>query len=468
MTKSEPAFNCSLNRAVVYSAELETYIAKVSGTLDKTTALLNSIKPFKQRLQISIREDRPLMYQVAKNKINIGSNFVNIDYHLNRAVIKAWILENKNSMKIDTTLLDESLADFILYISTGKVELEEPTDKIRTKLGSVKWPQVIKSAHGYCTSAWKYPEHAEDCMTKFADENASAEVAIYSLRPLLTSSVIGSYNEMSMKQKSKMVQSIPTMLSEMKLDSEKIIESMLVDSNPLHNGMLNINKFTDLILSSTLGNRGEIYQLYTGIMQHLQSYGVTDFFAEAYFDYLVEFNGKLDDKSLFYKSLAQAAVKNSDVQVAVKDNNSIWILPSKTALPVKVFNEIKARQIVFMGCENTKNIHAEQFFLKAEKLMLINECDEKLEYNFESLFKDGIKAFIGKNHKFNFVQLHLPSLEMIRKDLEPTQNFFELVKNRDMKRKEFKTLGWSKVQWRKDMQAYRPEAVIEAIEYFRN
>jgi hypothetical protein len=468
MTKSEPAFSCTLSRAVNYSPELETYITKVSATLDKTTTLLNSIKPFKQKLQISIREDRPLMFQIAKNKINIGSQFVNVDYHLNRAVIKAWILENKSSMKVDTTLLDESLTDFILYISTGKVELEEPTDKIRTKLGSVKWPQVIKSANGYCISAWKYAEHAEDCSVKFSDENADAEAAIYSLRPLLTSSVIGSYNEMSLKQKSKLVQSLPTLLAGLNLGSEKIIESMLVDSNPLHNGMLNINKFTDLILSSTLENRGEIYQLYTGITQHLQLYGVTDSFAEAYFDYLVEFNGKLDDKSPFYKTLALAAVKNPDVQVAVKDKSSIWILPSKTALPIKVFNEIKARQIVFMGCDNSKNIHVEKFFQKAEKLMLVNECDEKVEYNFDSLFKDGVKTFISKNHQFNFVQLHVPSLEMIRNDLEPSQNFFELVKNRDMSRKEFKTLGWNKVQWKKDMQAYRPEAVIDAIEYFRN
>lgn len=468
VTKTETAFGCNLSRPVEYSTELESYVAKVTTPLEKTTALLNSIKPFKQRLQISIREDRPLMFQVSKNKINIGSNFVNIDYHLSRAVIKSWIAENKNSMKVDTTLFEESMTDFILYVLTGKIELEEPTDKIRTKLGSVKWPQVIKSAKGYCMSAWKYAEHAEDCAKDFEEKNSDAEAAAYSLRPLLTSSIVGSYNELSMKQKSNLVQNLPMILSNMNLGSEKIIESMLVDSNPLHNGMLNINKFTDLILSSTLEMRGSVYQLYTGITQHLQQYGVTDTFAEAYFDYMIEFNGKLNDHSPFYKSLAQAAANNPDVQVAVKDQNSIWILPSKTALPIKVFNQIQARQIVFMGCDNPKNNHVEQFFQKAEKLMLVNECDQTVEYNFDSLFREGIKAFIGKNHKFNFVQLHVPSLEMIRNDLAPSQNFFELVKNRDISRKEFKTLGWSKIQWKNDLHAYRPEAVIDAIEYFRN
>ncbi|MBC7458115.1 MAG: hypothetical protein H7235_07545 [Bdellovibrionaceae bacterium] len=467
-TKTETAFSCNLSRPVDYSSELESYVAKISVPLDKTTALLNSIKPFKQRLQISIREDRPLMFQVSKNKINIGSSFLNLDYHLSRAVIKAWVAENKNSMKLDTTLFEESLTDFILYVSIGRIELEDPTDKIRTKLGSVKWPQVIKTAKGYCMSAWKYAEHAEECSHNFEDNNSDAEAAVYSLRPLLTSSIVGSYNELSMQQKSNLIQNIPKILSGMNLGSEKIIESMLVDSNPLHNGMLNINKFTNLILSSTLETRGSIYQLYTGITQHLQQYGVTDSFAEAYFDYLIEFNGQLSDHSAFYKALALAAVNNPEVQVAVKDANSIWILPSKTALPIKVFNQIQARQIVFMGCDNPKNIHVEQFFQKAEKLMLVNECDQTVDYNFESLFRDGIKGFIGKNHKFNFVQLHVPSLEMIKNDLAPSQNFFELVKTRDISRKEFKTLGWSKIQWKTDLHAYRPEAVIDAIEYFRN
>ena len=466
--KSESAFACSLDREVEYSSELENILTKISAPIDKTTALLNSIKPLSQKIELTIREDRPLMFQVSENKINIGSSFVNIDYHLSRALIKVWIAENKNSMKVDTSLFEEAVTDFLLYVLTGKVELEEPTDKIRTKLGSVKWPQVIKSAQGYCMSAWKYAEHAEDCSQNFTKNNSDFEAAAYSLRPLLTSSLVASYNELTMREKSSLIQSLPFVLSHMNLPSEKIIESMLVDANPLHNGIININKFTDLILSSTLKNRGPIYQLYTGINQHLQQYGVTDSFAEAYFDYMIEFNGKLDENSNFYKTISFAASKNPEVQVALKDQNSIWILPSKTALPIKVFNQIQARQIVLMGCESSKNIHVEKFFQKAEKLMLVNECDQKVEYNFDSLLHDGIKSFIEKNRKFNFVQFHMPSLEMIRNDLAPSQNFFELVKSRDISRKEFKTLGWSKIQWKKDMQAYRPEAVIDAIEYFRN
>jgi hypothetical protein len=416
------------------------------------------------------------MFEVNKNRINIGSQFVNLDYHLSRALIKVWILENKKILKIDTSLFEESIADFILFIATGKVELEDPVDKVRTKLGSVKWPQVIKTAKGYCTSAWKYAEHVESCenqqnnhvISAAREMSQDASAAVYSLRPLLTSSLVGSYSEMRFRQRRDLVQNISKIISNMHLPSEKVIESMLTDANPLHNGIININKFTDLILSTTLKSRSETYQFYTGINLQLQQFGVTDTFAEAYFDFMIDYSGKIDPASAFYKSLDKAAANNPNVQIALKDSKNIWILPSKTALPITVFNQIQARQTLLIGCENNKNIQVSEFFKKTEKLMLINNCDQEMAFNFESLFQDGVKDFISKNQKFKFVQLHLPSLEMIQAELASSQNYFELVKNRDVSQKEFRTLGWSQVQWRKDLQAYRPTAVIEAIEYFRN
>jgi hypothetical protein len=468
--KTESAYACNMSRSVKYSAELDNYIVQVLSPIERTVMLLNSIKPFRNKLQISIREDRPLMFEVNKNRIDIGIEFLDLDYHLSRAIIKTWISENKNLQKINTAVFEESLTDFVLYVLTGKVELEDPVDKIRTKLGSVKWPQVIKTTKSYCTSAWKYSEHIENCnlsqntkinLNDAVDANQDSAAVIYSLRPLLTSSMIGAYNEMGFNQKKNLFSNLSHIIYNMKLPSEKIIES-------LHNGIVNINKFTDLILSTTLKNRSSVYQFYTGITLQLQQFGVTDTFAEAYFDYMIEYNGQVDQNSDFYKNLESAARKNLNVQIALKDSKNIWILPSKTALPMTVFNKIQSRQTILLGCENNKNIQASQFFKKTEKLMLIDDCHQNLVFDFEVLLQDGVNEFIAKNRKFKFVQLHLPSLEMIQTELAASQNYFDLVKNQDLNKKEFKTLGWSQVQWSKDLQAYRPKAVVDAIEYFRN
>ena len=56
---------------------------------------------------------------------------------------------------------------------------------------------------------------------------------------------------------------------------------------------------------------------------------------------------------------------------------------------------------------------------------------------------------------------------MKAKELSHVKNFFELVKNRDVNKAEFQTLGWTQIQWFEDSQAYKPNAVVDAIELFR-
>lgn len=471
------AYACNVDRQVPYSVELDTIINKVSANSEKVVFLLNSIKPFKNKLTLRLHEDRPLMYSIDKNQIDIGTQFAQSANHLSRAIIKSWILENKNNSKINTDLFNESMTDLILFIATGKIEIEDPTDKVRTKLGSVKWPQVIKTNNSYCASAWKLSEHAESCfnqkrVTSLLQDSQDELAAFYSLRPLLTSALINSYAEMDFKSRQMLVQKLAMLINSIYLPADKAIESMLTDTNPIHNGIININKFTDLILSSTVKSRSEIYQFYTGINQQLQQLGVTESFAEAYFDYIIEYDGEINQQSTFYKLLNSAAAKNSNVQIALKDSKNVWILPSIVALPLKVFNKIRSKQTLLIGCKKNNNIQVSHFFQKTEKLMLINECHQNLSYDFNALFEKGITNFISKNHQFSFVQLHIPSIEMIKEqlanDLKITENYFELVKNRDVNKKEFKTFGWTQVQWNKDLQAYRPKAVVDAIEYFRN
>lgn len=463
---TETLYACSLNRVVEYSTELDEKLQKMVPILDRTVLFLESIKPFQNKIQIALHEDRPLLFQVDKNKIALGIEFLNLDHHLSRAVIKTWINENKNSLLKENLLVEESLTDLILYALTGKVELEDPVDRTRTKLGSVKWPQVIKTTKSYCLSAWKFSEHTELCTAD--DSIGDSQAIIYSLRPLLTSSLISGYNEMSFKQQGQLLQRIPLLLSQ-SASLEKNMSAMMTESNPLRQGMNHVNQFTDFILSSAKNQQGEVFTLYTGLMQHLQQYGVSDSFTEAYFDYIFEFDGVIDMQSAIYKNLQTAAVKNAEKQVALKDKNGIRILPSRTALPLETFNRIQSQQTILMSCDYNKNIRLENFFNKTEKLMLINNCDQDVAYDFDSLLRQGIKAFISSNQKFSFIQLHVASVEMIQSKLSLSQNFFDLVKNHeDMSRKEFKVLGWSHLHWKKDMQAYRPEAVVEAIEYFRN
>jgi hypothetical protein len=467
-------YNCKARRSADYSVSSEQLVQKVENSIQKTVLVLNSIKPFTKNIEIKVYEDQLYRFEVVSNKIGIGRNYLNLKQHLSRALVKAWLNENRSDTQINTQVYNESLADLILFIIDGKVELEDPLDKVRTKIGSAKWPQVIKNVLGYCTSSWKYSEHTESCYrsqnTKLSlnsSESNELQVATFSLRPLLTSALISAYSNMSFNQQQRFSYLIPQLISGFRLNSEQIVESLLVDKNPLRNGIVNINKFTNLLLSADRGNKTEIYQLYTSLTQYLQQAGVTDTFAEAQFDFMVEYNGQLNTRSSFYKKLEMAAYKNPQVQIALKDSQHIWILPSKTALPISLFNKLYSRQLFHVSCAKSE-IRLADYFQKAEKMMLISYCDKSLEIKFDSLFSKGVKSFIALNPKFNFVQLHLPSLELIKDDIESHPDFFKLVKNKDIYKNEFKKLGWSNVQWNSEIKAYQPRAVIDAIEYYRN
>ncbi len=41
------------------------------------------------------------------------------------------------------------------------------------------------------------------------------------------------------------------------------------------------------------------------------------------------------------------------------------------------------------------------------------------------------------------------------------------VKNKKFDGQEFKTLGWTQIQWSEEINAYKPKAAIDAIQYFR-
>ncbi len=466
------AYACAFHKDAVYSLPMESYISKVNPYIEKTFRLLDAIKPFKNKITLIVNEDRPYVFQIEKNRINLGSHLAESETFVTRAIVKAWVNENKTALSVDTRIVEETVADFLMYVLLGKVDIEDPVDKVRTKLGSVKWPQVIKTPKGYCKSAWKYSEHIEDCLSSNSNDNFEGDLnsVVFGLRPLFTTAWIASYNDLTWKQKQQVVQSTAAVLNGMYLSSDKIIDSLAKDNNPLHLGITNINKFTELIQSVSNSKNISLLPLYAGLGTSLQNLGVTDAFAEAYFDYLVEYSGQIDQSSEFFKNIEQASIKNPDVQVALKDKHAIWILPSKTALPLSVFNQVKSRQTIYIGCHLHKSTKIDQFFQKTEKLMLINECENNNQYNFVTLFSNGIREFVSskQSSKFNFVQLHIPSFEMVHKDLDPEQNLFELVKGRDINKREFKVLGWTQINWKQDIGAYRPEAVIDAIEYFRN
>lgn len=467
--KTETIYRCTSQIKVPYSTYFDQNKDQLENRIESVLMFLNKIEPLQNRIKIAINELKPIDFLVKENQIRIGSALLDSPGHFERAIFKIWLNERINNKLDQQNLFTEVAADFLYYAYSGSLNIEDPLVKLKTKLGTSRWPNVLKSKEGYCDSPWKISEHYLSCGSMELESQLSNQAVLaLSLRPLLTSVWIKSYSELNYKSQISFINKFSEYLKTQDLNSEKAIEMFLTDSHPLKQGMMNIKKVTDFLNSSNLvQSQKEFREFYARLAINLQQSGVNDSFAEAYFDYLFEYPDTLSTKSEFFKNLVALSIKNPSLQIAVKDQDQIWILPTQSSLPLKTFDQMKTQQHVFFACLGLKDINMSQFFNQSEKLLLIKGCDANKKFDFASLISGGVRSFSSHNKNLAFIQFHLPSFEMKAKELAHIKNFFELVKNRDISKAEFQTLGWSQIKWYEDSQAYKPDAVIDAIELFR-
>lgn len=465
LNKKASLYACADRNPVEFSQKTSEYTELIEGRLNQLALVLDKIQPIKTRAQIVVDENNPLKFQIQKNQITIGKGLVAIQGHLELAIIRIW-LETSDIQDYQARLFDQSLSDLIYFAIFGRIDAQDPVTELYPELGLARWPQVLKNLDVYCESAWKNSEDFERCASLDQFSHNRRELLTMSLRPLLTSSLIDSYKSLSRKEQNNFLQEIPELVSLRSINAENAIQALLDQDNSLKEGLSILKVFTDqfsLKQEASYPQRRFIARL----NQYLQTHGVVDSFAEAYFDAVVEVPDKLETSSLLFKSLEAAAKQNLNLQIAVKDKEQLWILPSRSGLSLKIFDRVKVRQHVFFACPILKEIEIAQFAANSEKLLMIKGCDSRRAYAFDMLLKYGAQEFIKKESQLAFIQFHLPSLQQRLSELQHIKNFFELVQNRDVTQREFQILGWQDVQWNEQYHFYRPKAAIDAIEFFR-
>jgi len=468
--KSEIVLNCASPIKGKYSTVLGQILSERFIIIESVISFLTQYYPLKKNIYITIDETQPLNFELVDYHITIGTGLLTSKGHLERGIIKIWAQQFTQGKNIKNQLLSESITDLYYYSIFGQFELFDPLSQMKTKVGSAKWPQVLKNLDAYCESSWKLSEDYIKCADlNFSEAQISdrKNILTVSLRPLLSSSLMSAYSELQSVNQKLVLKTLPHVITDSDINSENVIGYLLNQNSTLNEGLTVIKIVSDQLNSKNYLNRTYFRQFMTLFNQNLVNQGVSDSFAEAYFDYLIEIPDVLSTKTEFFKSIEKAALSNLNLQIALKDSEQIWILPSKTGLSLKVFDKIKIKQHVYFACPILKSINMSEFIKTSEKLLLIKGCDTEHSLAFDLMFKFGVPDFSKKENKLSFIQFHLPSLESKINDLNHINNFFELVKNRDINQQEFKKLGWQDLQWNENYDYYKPKAAIDAIEYFR-
>ncbi|WP_413582772.1 hypothetical protein [Bdellovibrio sp. HCB288] len=455
-----------MNKATRYSSYFGQNIKDLSLRVGATERLLESIEPFYQKVQILITADHPNMFRIHGHRIYIGQNLIEAPGHLEKAISKIWYRERNETLFVQQELLEEVATDFLVYLQTGDLDIGDPKTHLKTALLPVKWPYVIKSPAAYCDSPWKQSEDYAICANSQDLSSIESEVLEMSLRPLILSSWIKAYKNLSVGERYKFTRGMSNLLRQ----EYNPVLSVAGDESAsvLARASATLKNFNHYISSSDLGKSSNTYRLFAAsFANELQNRGYHKAFAEASFDVLYVSNQPINSNASVFQEFLKIAKAQPQTQIALRDQDNLWMLPSKFPIPIKTFGQIKANRTIVEKCGGFSFSYVMDYSESTEKLLVVEHCDAKSEVHYTEFLKSGAEGFALENKGMSFVQFHLPSLLMKRDDLANVLNVKDFIKNRDVDSTSFKSLGWQEVRWDKTANAYQPKAYVDAIEWFR-
>ncbi|MFS4458664.1 hypothetical protein [Bdellovibrio sp. HCB2-146] len=429
--------------------------------------MLESLEPFYKKTQITIISDRPLLFRVMGHHIYMGEALLDAPGHLEKALAKVWYRERNDNSFEQQDLTEEVITDLLVSLEGGDVDIGDPQTHVMTALRKVKWPYVIKSIRGYCESPWKRSEHYGICQNATeGDKEFQSEVVQMSLRPMLTASLVNSYRALSSADRYAFAGQLAQFLRQENLLPGKT-------ETPARNVLeqaAGIIRNVNLFVSNPLALKtSRVHRLFvTNFSNELRKNGYSDAFVEASFDLLFVAHEKVNENGAAFKELLAKSQKNPQMQIALRDKENLWMLPSKYPMAIASFGQIKANKTIIEKCGGYSFSFVMDYADVTEKLLVVDRCaSQKKEVRYSEYLENGAEAFAQVNKGVAFVQFHIPSLLMKKQELETVSNVFDFIQKRDVDNPSFKGLGWQEVRWDEKASAYQPKAYVDAIEWFR-
>lgn len=467
---TESVFRCSLNRHVPFSPYFDENLPAIEARVQQVEKFVETLAPYKNTYRLVILKDKPNYFLVTNNIIYIGQTLLETRGHIEKALLKAWYRENSQNLFAYENLFEEVYTDFMLYLVKGNLKIEDPFRGARTKVGGSRWPQVLKSTQSYCQSPWKKSEHYRFCAELDGQESAMKDQILeFSLRPLLVSSWIDAYQNLSFSEQYHLVRNMRELIMGDHSPELPLVKTggFVPQSAPLLEASEAVKNISNFLMSSNLTKSSEAHRIFVTLVANaLNRFGYNDALGGVNFDLLIISDSKIVPSSEQFKHYVTLAKQNAHTKIAVKDSENLWMLPSIYPIRWKSVESVHANRLVYNKCGSYDFNFVWQFALNTEKLMILNVCkDQKI--NLAGYLKEGPEAFGEQNKDIPFIQFHIPSLMMRKDQLAGVDNVYDLVSRREIDSPVFQSLGWQKLQWSERAQAYQPKSFVDGIEWFK-
>jgi hypothetical protein len=467
---TETIYRCALNKETPFSAYFNQNAKLVEDRIQSMERVLESLEPFFKKVNITVVEDRPYLFRVQRHHVYIGEKLFLTPGHLEKALAKIWYRERNDLFFHQQTVMEEVVTDFLLFLNSGSVKIVDPVLQTQTDLAEIRWPSVIKSVDEYCNSPWRTSEHYVTCMSPADRPSLATDVNEISLRPLLATAWVRSYMSLGMKERYEFSKMLPQFLRSERQPELKLTNDLIekLQDSSMATAATTIRDSGLFVSNSVMMKQApSLRQFSAGVTNELRASGYTEAFAEAAFDVLFVQEQKLTEDSAQWKHFSLLAKANPKLQMAVRDSENLWMLPSKFPIALSSFGKIRANKTIVEKCGEYNFNYVLEFAERTEKLLIADNCNAKQELKYQKMLSDGAEGFGLENPATPFVQFHLPSLLMRKEELAQVNNVFDFIQKRDVENSSFKSLGWQEVRWLEPSHVYKPKAFVDAIEVFR-
>lgn len=463
----ESIYRCSLHKDVDFSSYFNLHLNEISNRVESIERILDAMRPFSRKVQITIFENHPLLFYIKNHRIYIGEKMLESGMHLEKALAKVWYQETISQRISTWELLEDVVTDFLIFLPAGKISFGNSKSNFFGSLVS-KWPYVIKSAKEYCASPWKRSEHYLFCSNSKEMAFLNEEINENNLRAMLSFSWIMAYRQLGSSDRESFFNNLPTVLSRAYAEKSFSNSSFITTrSEPAITGMREvIEKVISFFENSSSVVQSNAFKTFsTNFRQQLAKQGLSSDPAAKLFDVLYVSAEPIPSDSVLINSFSKLAKQNSKFKMAIKDKYHLWLLPSKDPVSLKSFGHFKAHTAIVEQCGDFTIKQVSGYEPIAEKLLVIEDCSHR-SVSYSSLLKKGIEEFAFQNQGLGFVQFHLPSLMMKKFNLKDESKVLNL-NNREFEASYAKEFEWQQVRWNKKANAFQPKASIEAVQWFR-
>lgn len=433
-------------------------VAVVAATLARLDGRIKILGGMASSIDLVVDADHERTYAVSGARIAIAESIVRAPGQLERAFIKAWLLQRGGTGATASILRREVLSDVLESILTGDEHfIASGSSREIHYPGVENWLSFARSFEASCGSPWASLEFHRAC-------GKSSALNPLSFRPLLSSMLWHVVQTVSPWQRTHFVERWAEFIKNDHMDRRADRQRIVRPASLVEWQAWLAGEFSALLpvdrLQRELNLDGELKQTSVRMISRAE---LTN--ERVRIDAVIHReNHARFDLTRFSDRMRPFAIVSSDGEA--------WLMPGRVRLSD---SDVKQAEVPFVAWESCRPMSLTDIFtskVPGKKLFYVESCTPTSEVAWMSLLQNGVRGFAKSRPETPFLLLNLGmnrevlDLAVSRGQMNVRAPLRDLMTaSRDPKRS---LLGLEQAEWRAEIGAYRVLGAIEAVEWFRS